>query len=195
VLGAVLGVARQWHDGLIGVVLGFGAGALISSISFELTAEGFQLGGAMPLALGIAAGALAFFFADRGVRRLQADRRSGWATARPRRLARRHSGAGRPRDRFGGGRGCQRGTAGGHFVSNLPEAIGSSTDMKIGSVRPRVIIFLWIAVAAGVRNGDGRRLRRVASHDQQRSCGETVHGSLEGVEQLRQGGVLCTQHA
>ena len=52
------------------VAIGFGAGALISSISFELTAEGFQLGGAMPLTLGIAAGALAFFFADRGVKRL-----------------------------------------------------------------------------------------------------------------------------
>jgi hypothetical protein len=37
VLGALLGLARQWHDSLIGVVLGFGAGALISSISFELT--------------------------------------------------------------------------------------------------------------------------------------------------------------
>ena len=34
------------------------------------------------------------------------------------------------------------------FVSNLPEAIGSSTDMKVGRVRPRVIILLWVAVAA-----------------------------------------------
>jgi hypothetical protein len=40
VLGALPGLARQWHDGLIGLVLGFGAGALISSISFELAAEG-----------------------------------------------------------------------------------------------------------------------------------------------------------
>ena len=45
VLGALLGLARQWHDGLIGIVLGFGAGALISSISFELTEEGLKLGG------------------------------------------------------------------------------------------------------------------------------------------------------
>jgi zinc transporter, ZIP family len=33
------------------------------------------------------------------------------------------------------------------FVSNLPESIGSSIDMKIGGVRPRSIILLWIAVA------------------------------------------------
>jgi ZIP family zinc transporter len=70
VLRALLGLAREWHDGLIGVALGFGAGALIASISFELTEEGFRLGGPLALAVGIAAGALAFFFADRGVERL-----------------------------------------------------------------------------------------------------------------------------
>ena len=69
-IGAVLGVARRWHQGLIGVVLGFGAGALISSISFELAAEGFAKGGALPLATGLAAGALVFYFADRVVQRL-----------------------------------------------------------------------------------------------------------------------------
>ena len=55
VLGALLGLARAWHKGLIGVVLGFGAGALISSVSFELVEEGFRLGGPLPLATGIAA--------------------------------------------------------------------------------------------------------------------------------------------
>ena len=70
VIGAVLGVARQWHQLLIGIVLGFGAGALISSISFELAEEGISKGGGLPLAMGLAAGALAFYFADRVVNRL-----------------------------------------------------------------------------------------------------------------------------
>jgi ZIP family zinc transporter len=149
VLGAVLGVARQWHDGLIGVVLGFGAGALISSISFELTAEGFQLGGAMPLTLGIAAGALAFFFADRGVKRL--GNRIGGAAGLPLALGALLDGI--PEQAVLGiglaqGEGVSVALLAAIFVSNLPEAIGSSTDMKIGGVRPRVIIFLWIAVAA-----------------------------------------------
>jgi ZIP family zinc transporter len=142
VLGAVLGVARQWHDGLIGVVLGFGAGALISSISFELTAEGFQLGGAMPLALGIAAGALAFFFADRGVRRL--GKRIGGAAGLPLALGALLDGI--PEQVVLGiglaqGEGVSVALLAAIFVSNLPEAIGSSTDMKIGGIRPRVIIF------------------------------------------------------
>jgi zinc transporter, ZIP family len=55
VIGALLGVARQWHQWLIGVVLGFGAGALISSISFELAQEGYAKGGGLPLSIGMCA--------------------------------------------------------------------------------------------------------------------------------------------
>jgi ZIP family zinc transporter len=36
VIGAVIGLARSWPPKLIGLVLGFGAGALISAVSFEL---------------------------------------------------------------------------------------------------------------------------------------------------------------
>ena len=70
VIGAVVSVARPWRPSQIGVVLGFGAGALVSSISFELFQEGFLKGGPLPLAAELVAGALAFFFADRGVQRL-----------------------------------------------------------------------------------------------------------------------------
>ena len=45
-LGAVAGVIRDWNPRLVGLVLGFGAGALISSISFELAEEGFRASGA-----------------------------------------------------------------------------------------------------------------------------------------------------
>ena len=86
VIGAVLGVVRHWKPSQIGVVLGFGAGALISSISFELFEEGLATGGPLPLAFGLAAGALAFFFADRGLSfsavgwgPVRQDCRSPWA--------------------------------------------------------------------------------------------------------------------
>jgi hypothetical protein len=46
-VGAVLGVARNWDNRLIGAVLGFGAGALISSVSFELVEEGLQTAGGL----------------------------------------------------------------------------------------------------------------------------------------------------
>src|SRR3954469_2574429 len=62
VIGAVLGLSRAWPRPLIGLVLGFGAGALISAVSFELCGEGIRLGGALPVAIGLAVGALTYFF-------------------------------------------------------------------------------------------------------------------------------------
>ena len=56
-LGAVLGVARHWRTMWIGLVLGFGAGALISSISFELFEEGLETGGGLAAVLGFAVAA------------------------------------------------------------------------------------------------------------------------------------------
>ena len=39
VIGALLGTARPWHDRLVGLVLAFGAGALISAVSFDLASS------------------------------------------------------------------------------------------------------------------------------------------------------------
>ncbi len=39
VLGMLLGLARSWPAPLIGLVLAFGAGALVSAVSFELFEE------------------------------------------------------------------------------------------------------------------------------------------------------------
>jgi zinc transporter, ZIP family len=40
VIGALLALAREWPRRVVGLVLGFGAGALISAVSFELAQEG-----------------------------------------------------------------------------------------------------------------------------------------------------------
>jgi hypothetical protein len=53
-----LGPIDDGISGLSGVVLGFGAGAFISSVSFELVEKGTQEAGAVPVALGLAAGRL-----------------------------------------------------------------------------------------------------------------------------------------
>src|SRR6185503_17568809 len=43
VIGALLGMARDWPPRLVGLVLAFGAGALISAVSFDLAEEGARL--------------------------------------------------------------------------------------------------------------------------------------------------------
>ena len=56
IFGALLGLARPWPERVVGVVLAFGAGALISAVSFDLAEEGVQLGGGDSVALGLAVG-------------------------------------------------------------------------------------------------------------------------------------------
>jgi zinc transporter, ZIP family len=150
VVGAVLGVVRQWKPSQIGVVLGFGAGALVSSISFELFQEGLDRGGALPLALGLATGALAFFFADRGVERL-GGRLGAGSAGLPLALGALLDGI--PEQAVLGlgiaqGQGVSIALLVAIFVSNLPESIGSSTDMKAAGNSSRRIITLWAVVAA-----------------------------------------------
>ena len=60
VLGALIGLARPWPRKAIGLVLGFGAGALISAVSFELAEEGVKIAGGVPVAVGLAAGAMTY---------------------------------------------------------------------------------------------------------------------------------------
>ncbi|GEL97762.1 ZIP family metal transporter [Cellulomonas terrae] len=149
VIGAVLGVARQWPRALIGVVLGFGAGALISSVSFELVQEGYLKGGGLALVLGLAAGAVAFYVADRLVQRMGVRSGAG-AAGLPLALGALLDGI--PEQTVLG-----LGLADGHgvgiallvsiFVSNLPEAIGSSSDMRAAGQTPGRIMRLWAVVA------------------------------------------------
>lgn len=146
IVGALAGVLRDWNSRLIGLVLGFGAGALVASISFELAETGFRLGGAIPVAVGLAAGAIAFYVADRAIDRKAAKTASGL----PLLLGALLDGI--PEQAVLG-----VGIAEGHgvslslliaiFVSNLPEAIGSATDMKTDNRRRGWIMRTWTAIA------------------------------------------------
>ena len=69
VIGAVLALVRPWPGRLVGLVLGFGAGALVASVSFELAEEGLRIGSAYAVAAGLALGGLTYFLADRLVDR------------------------------------------------------------------------------------------------------------------------------
>jgi zinc transporter, ZIP family len=146
VLGALLGLARQWPGRAIGLVLAFGAGALVSAVSFDLAEEGAAIGGAGSVGLGLAAGALTYFGLDRAIERRQSG--SGGGTA----LALGASLDGVPEQMVLGislavGEGVSVGLLVAIFVSNLPEAIGSSTEMSAAGRPDGTIRRLWIGVA------------------------------------------------
>jgi zinc transporter, ZIP family len=149
VIGAVLGVVRRWDHRLIGAVLGFGAGALISGVSFELVEEGLRAAGGVPVALGLAVGALAFFLGDRGVKRI-GGRSGGGAAGLPLLLGALLDGI--PEQAVLGiglatGEGISVALLVAIFVSNLPESIGSATDMRAAGRESRIIILGWVVVA------------------------------------------------
>lgn len=145
VLGAVLGVVRDWPARLVGLVLAFGAGALISAVSFDLAEEGAKVGDPGVLGIGLATGALTYF----GLNRLL-ERRGGDSTGAALALGAFLDGI--PEQAVLGigiaaGDGVSVGLLVAIFVSNLPEAIGSATELRAGGKSDHTILRLWVAVA------------------------------------------------
>jgi ZIP family zinc transporter len=150
VLGALLAGLRRWPDRLLGVVLGFGAGALIASIAFELWEEGLEQGGPLPLAIGVALGAAVYFTADRLVERWAARAGGGAAAGVPLALGALLDGI--PEQLVLGfglanGAGVSVALVVAIFVSNLPESIGSSADLLDGGVKRPAVLGIWSVVA------------------------------------------------
>jgi ZIP family zinc transporter len=148
-IGAVLAVVRDWRAGIVGGVLSFGAGALISSISFELAQEGLRLGGPISVAVGLAIGALTFYLADRAVSKV-GGRAGGGAAGLPLALGALLDGI--PEQAVLGiglatGKGVSVALLVAIFISNLPEAIGSASDMHSSGKSRKAIVGLWAAVA------------------------------------------------
>lgn len=177
ILGAVLAVARSWSDRTIGIVLAFGAGALIASVAFELAEAGLEQGGPVGVGIGLAVGALAYFAADRAV-----ERWSGWrgggAAGFPLAVGALLDGI--PEQAVLGiglaaGGGVSVALLVSIFVSNLPESIGASADMLRDGRSKRFVLALWTAVAVvcALAAVAGRLLAGAAS--------PTVVGTIDGI--------------
>jgi ZIP family zinc transporter len=144
VIGALIGAARPWPGQAVGLVLGFGAGALISAVSFELAEDGVRIGGGAAVGIGLAVGALAYFVGDRLV--------EGRSSSPGNALALGAFLDGVPEQLVLGiglatGEGVSVGLLGAIFVSNLPEAIGASDGMVRGGWTRRRVLRLWLVVA------------------------------------------------
>ncbi len=149
-LGAVVALIRPLGARLVGLLLAFGAGALVSSVSFELADEAIKEGGIALFGVGLAAGAVAFYVGDR----LTGD-------GRPHRDGSGGSGAvlaigalldGIPEQTalgisLAGGAKADIALIVAIFISNLPEAVGSAAQLRKGGSSKGRILGLWALVA------------------------------------------------
>ncbi|MBT2484134.1 MULTISPECIES: ZIP family metal transporter [unclassified Microbacterium] len=148
-VGAVLALIRKWPPRWLGIVLGFGAGALMASIAFELWEEGIELAGPVPLLIGVVAGAFSYYIADRI---LEAREAKAKGQAGGGQLAVGALLDGIPEQLVLG-----IGLASGEpvsvalvvaiLVSNLPESIGSASDLRESGMSRGKVLLLWGAVA------------------------------------------------
>jgi ZIP family zinc transporter len=161
VIGALLGLYRNWPDRQVGLVLAFGAGALISAVSFELAEEGIKVGGAGGVGVGLAVGALSYYAASRRLDRAgtrkehRAPSRAGADASGGTSLALGATLDGIPEQLvlgigLAGGAGVSAPLLLAIFISNLPEAIGSASEMNADGRGRRTILRLWIVVAVAV---------------------------------------------
>ena len=166
-VGAVLATLRRWHMGTIGLVLAFGAGALIASVSFELAEAGVQAAGPAAVGIGLTLGAAAYFLGDRAVERSAA--RSGGSSSG----AALTVGAlldGIPEQLVLGiglvaGEGVSLALLVAIFMSNLPESIAATADSLDGGKTRRHLLIQWslVTVVCALATWGGGLIADIAS--------------------------------
>jgi len=153
-IGAAAGLRFSFSQWAIGLVMAFGVGALISAVTYELTAEAYQRGGAPAVVVGLTAGALTFFVGD-----LVIDRRGGTHRKRSSGQQSDVGGAillgavldGIPESVVIGISLLEGGAVGiafvlAVFISNLPEGLSGATGMRKAGHRPAGVLAMWAVV-------------------------------------------------
>lgn len=142
--------------------MAFGAGVLISALSFELVLEAFTMGGLMATLFGIVAGAVLYFGANRLLAGRSKRKRRDAAESSEQQSSGTAIAVGALIDGIPESVALGLGVVAGAsinptmliaiFVSNIPEGLASTADMKHSGRSGKSILLLWgsIAVASGL---------------------------------------------
>ena len=157
ILGGIIAIRFTLSNRSIGIIMGFGAGTLISAISYELVFEAIKMGkGTGFPAFGFFAGAATFFFSDKLIGNFGASHRLKVGAAKssslviPMVLAIILDGI--PESIVLGLGIFEAGSVSlamlvAVFISNLPEAVAGSSGMKEGGWSQGKIVMLWVIIA------------------------------------------------
>lgn len=153
-IGAIVGLRVRLSDRVHGLLLGFGAGALISAVGIELALEGLEEGSVLTLSAGLAVGACLFVGGN-----LLLERRGPGREARVADGASVAGGAlalgalldGVPESAAIGlglaqGEGVGVALVAAVFLSNFPESVGAAHDAREAGARPGAVLRLWLGI-------------------------------------------------
>lgn len=179
----VLGALVAWFVALprsvVASVMAFGAGVLISALSFDLVAEAESTGGLVPTLAGFLGGACAYVAANLGLSRRGARHRKRSEDQQPSESEQSGSGAaiavgalldGIPESIVLGltlltGQGIGLPVLAAILISNVPEGLSSAAGMKRSGRSAAYVFGVWsgIAVASGIAGLVGVLLLQGAS--------------------------------
>jgi zinc transporter, ZIP family len=157
IIGGIIAIRFTLSNRTIGIIMGFGAGTLISAISYELIFEAVKMGkGSGFPAIGFLVGAATFYFSDKIIGNFGASNRMTLGESKssslviPMVLAIILDGV--PESIviglgiFEGGK-ISMAMLVAVFISNLPEAIAGSSGMKEGGWSRSKILLLWLFIS------------------------------------------------
>ena len=157
IVAAEIAFAFRLSRIVIGLIMAFGVGALISSVAFELVAPAMDVAETWKVAAGLALGSAVFFFGDRAIASMGGSNR-------------KNPDGGN--DDGGGGLGIVLGTVldgipesavlgmslvggggvsvallAGIWISNFPESLGSTVNLTSSGWEKKKVRLLWISIA------------------------------------------------
>ena len=161
VVGALIAWTVRVSQPVVASVMAFGAGVLISALSFDLVDEAETTGGLTPTIIGFLAGALVYVAANLELNRRGARHRKRSGDQQPSEEEQSGSGAaiavgalldGVPESvvlglSLLGGNGVGLPVLAAIFISNLPEGLSSAAGMKRNGRSATYVFGVWSAIA------------------------------------------------
>ncbi|MFF0256775.1 ZIP family metal transporter [Micromonospora zamorensis] len=159
-VGAAVGWFARVPQRVTASIMAFGAGVLLSAVSFELIAEAHEQGGLLPTALGAAGGAVIYTVANVALARHGARHRKRSGDQQPSENEQPGSGSaiavgalldGIPESVVIGASLLSGGTVSlvtvaAVFLSNVPEGLSSAAGMRQAGRTRRYVFLLWTGI-------------------------------------------------